>query len=422
MTGRLTGRTRLTRQSMAGKSAEIPGQDSPPSLVDRVRDGLVDRAVDRPTQADIAGVVGALDDATGAGVEQVRTLTREFSGLGELAVPLCDPQVTDVLINGPGPVWVDRGHGVEPTHLHVGDAQTCRRIAVRLAAACGVRLDDSRPFADGILTDLPPGVVAGGVRVHAVLDPPAASGACVSLRALSRGHGDLAALQRTGMFPDEVAARLRELIAARRSFLVSGGTGAGKTTLLAALLHEVPAGERLLLVEDTPELVPEHPHVVGLRTRDAGADGAGGVDMRMLVRQSLRMRPDRIVVGEIRGAEIAELLLAFNTGHGAARARCTPTVWRRYRAGSPHWERSRGCPRRPSPGRSVTGWTRSCTCPASRDGARSVRSDASAATTDGSGSTPAGTAHGDGAGTGRHRRGGDVHRQEGGDGGGGPVA
>lgn len=318
LTGRLTGRTRLTRQSMAGKSAEIPGQDSPPSLVDRVRDGLVDRAVDRPTQADIAGVVGALDDATGAGVEQVRTLTREFSGLGELAVPLCDPQVTDVLINGPGPVWVDRGHGVEPTHLHVGDAPTCRRIAVRLAAACGVRLDDSRPFADGILTDLPPGVVAGGVRVHAVLDPPAASGACVSLRALSRGHGDLAALQRTGMFPDEVAARLRELIAARRSFLVSGGTGAGKTTLLAALLHEVPAGERLLLVEDTPELVPEHPHVVGLRTRDAGADGAGGVDMRMLVRQSLRMRPDRIVVGEIRGAEIAELLLAFNTGHGGS--------------------------------------------------------------------------------------------------------
>ncbi|MGP9722662.1 TadA family conjugal transfer-associated ATPase [Corynebacterium sp. AOP40-9SA-29] len=315
MSGRLT---RLSRMGMPRKNAQTLEQDAAPSLVDRVRDGLVDREVARPTPGDIAGVVGSLDDINGAGVEQVRTLAREFSGLGELAVPLCDPQVTDVLINGPGPVWVDRGDGVEPTHLSIGDAQTCRRIAVRLAASCGVRLDDSRPFADGILTDLPPGVVAGGVRVHAVLDPPASSGACVSLRALSRGHGDLAALQRTGMFSAEVAGQLRDLVAARRSFLVSGGTGAGKTTLLAAMLHEVPASERLLLVEDTPELVPDHPHVVGLRTRDASADGSGEVDMRTLVRQSLRMRPDRIVVGEIRGAEIAELLLAFNTGHGGS--------------------------------------------------------------------------------------------------------
>lgn len=107
-------------------------------------------------------------------------------------------------------------------------------------------------------------------------------------------------------------------MARRQSFLVTGGTGAGKTTLLAALLAEVPADQRILLVEDTPELFPDHPHVVGLRTREATGDGAGTVDMRTLVRQALRMRPDRIVVGEIRGAEIAELLLAFNTGHAGS--------------------------------------------------------------------------------------------------------
>jgi pilus assembly protein CpaF len=284
-------------------------------LVDRVRDELVDRDVLRPSPDDIAGVVGAMDVP---GVEQVRILTREFSGLGDLAIPLGDPEVTDVLVNGPGPVWVDRGRGVEPTDLRVRDEAACRALAVRLAAACGARLDDARPYADGVLTDLPPGVAAAGVRVHAVLAPPAGAGACVSLRALSRSHRDLGALQETGMFPEEGARLLDTLVTGRRSFLVSGGTGSGKTTLLAALLSRVPAHERLLLVEDTPELLPDHPHVVRLHTRDAGADGAGAVDMRTLVRQSLRMRPDRIIVGEIRGAEIAELLLAFNTGHGGS--------------------------------------------------------------------------------------------------------
>lgn len=293
-------------------------------LIEIVRDELADRALVRPTPADITGVIGGLSgglDGSGhssARVEQVRTLTREFSGLGELAVPLCDPTVTDVLVNGPGPVWIDRGNGVEPTQITVEDAETCRRMAVRLAASCGVRLDDSHPYADGVITDLPPGVAAAGVRVHAILDPPAGAGACVSLRTLSTARRDLAALQNTGMFPAEVTERLRSLIASRQSFLVSGGTGTGKTTLLAALLSQVPAAERLLLVEDTPELFPDHAHVVALRSRDAGADGSGGIDMRMLVRQSLRMRPDRIIVGEIRGAEIAELLLAFNTGHGGS--------------------------------------------------------------------------------------------------------
>lgn len=326
-TGHRTLLTRLAqlgaprRGTPADRSADRAEQTP---LIDLVRDELADRELVPPTPADIAAVLSDVpshDHRTRAGVEEVRTLTREFSGLGDLAVPLCDPDVTDVLLNGPGPVWIDRGHGVEPTGLTVADAASCRSIAVRLAAACGSRLDDSHPFADGIITDLPPGVAGNGirgVRVHALLDPPAGNGACVSLRVLSQVHRDLAALRGGGMFGAEVHRRLLGLIDGRRSFLVSGGTGAGKTTLLSAMLAQVPADQRLLLVEDTPELFPDHGHVVGLRTREAGPDGAGGIDMRMLVRQSLRMRPDRIIVGEIRGEEIAELLLAFNTGHGGS--------------------------------------------------------------------------------------------------------
>ncbi|MDN6438617.1 MAG: TadA family conjugal transfer-associated ATPase [Corynebacterium nuruki] len=292
-------------------------------LAATVREGLVDRGVLQPTPADIAAVLHDRGDHAGVAdmVESVRDLSREFSGLGDLAVPLADPTVTDVLVNGPGPVWIDRGRGLETTGLRMRDAHRCRELAVRLATACGVRLDDARPFADGVLTDLPPGVAARAVRVHAVLDPPAGTGtggACISLRALSASHRSLRSLQTAGLFDAGTAARLRDLVARRQSFLVTGGTGAGKTTLLAALLAEVPADQRILLVEDTPELFPDHPHVVGLRTREATGDGAGTVDMRTLVRQALRMRPDRIVVGEIRGAEIAELLLAFNTGHAGS--------------------------------------------------------------------------------------------------------
>ena len=315
MIGRLRFRTAGAAGATGGDSSADDTAPGDLPLVDRVRDELVDRAVLRPSPGDIAGVVGALGSPD---VEQVRVLAREFSGLGDLAIPFGDPEVTDVLVNGPGPVWVDRGRGVEPTELRVPDEPACRALAVRLATACGVRLDDARPYADGVLTDLPPGVAAAGVRVHAVLAPPAGSGTCVSLRALSRAYRDVGTLQQAGMFPADGARLLCELVAARRSFLVSGGTGSGKTTLLGALLGRVSAHERLLLVEDTPELLPEHPHVVRLHTREAGQDGAGGVDMRMLVRQSLRMRPDRIIVGEIRGAEIAELLLAFNTGHSGS--------------------------------------------------------------------------------------------------------
>lgn len=288
--------------------------------VRRVRHELARRGVVTPTTADIARAVEALDDrgrepAGAATLDLVRGLRREFSGLGDLAVLLEDPAVTDVAVNGAGPVWVDRGHGMVRTTLTVPGPEQARELAVRLTAACGVRLDDALPWADGVLRTLPPGVHAAAVRVHAVLSPPADGGACVSLRVLAPAGRTLADLGAAGMFPPEVGDALDAAVTAGRSILVSGGTGAGKTTLLTALLARVPGHERLIQVEDTRELHPDHPHVVSLTTRTGTADGAGEVTVRDLVRQCLRMRPDRIIVGEIRGAEIADLLLALNTGH-----------------------------------------------------------------------------------------------------------
>ena len=182
-----------------------------------------------------------------------------------------------------------------------------RPLAVRLAGAAGRRLDDAQPWVDGML--------AGGVRLHAVLPPLAEGGAHVSLRLPRCGRGGLAALESRGSLAPEAARVLRGLVRSRASVLVTGGTGAGKTTLLAAMLAECPPAERIVVVEDVRELAPDHPHVVRLQGRDANVEGAGAVALTVLVRQALRMRPDRLVVGEVRGAEVRDLLAALNTGH-----------------------------------------------------------------------------------------------------------
>ncbi|WP_062890463.1 TadA family conjugal transfer-associated ATPase, partial [Mycobacterium avium] len=175
------------------------------------------------------------------------------------------------------------------------------------------RLDDAQPWVDGELT----GIGAGGfaVRLHAVLPPVAAAGTCLSLRVLRPASQDLAALSAAGAIEPAAAALVADIIAARLAFLVSGGTGAGKTTLLAAMLGAVPPDERIVCVEDAAELAPPHPHLVKLVARCANVEGVGEVPVRQLVRQALRMRPDRIVVGEVRGAEVVDLLAALNTGH-----------------------------------------------------------------------------------------------------------
>ncbi len=234
-------------------------------------------------------------------------LRSELVGTGPLQALLRDPATTDVLVNGPSQVWVDRGAGLCRADVSFADGAAVRRLAVRLAATAGRRLDDAQPWVD---VRLP-----GGVRLHAVLPPVASSGPYLSLRILRPRGFTLAELESAGTL-DHAGARLLEtIVAARLAFLVSGGTGSGKTTLLATLLGRVAAGERIVIVEDSGELRPAHPHVVGLEARSANVEGAGAVTLRDLVRQALRMRPDRLVVGEVRGAEVVDLLAALNTGH-----------------------------------------------------------------------------------------------------------
>ncbi len=187
------------------------------------------------------------------------------------------------------------------------DEPSVRRLAQRLAAVAGRRLDDARPWVDARLPD--------GTRLHAVLPPVAVGGTCLSLRVVRPRAFTLDELVAAGTVPPGGDRVLRALMDARLSFLVSGGTGTGKTTLLSALLGLVGPDERIVLAEDSAELRPDHPHVVRLETRPANQEGAGLVTLEDLVRQALRMRPDRLVVGEVRGPEVVHLLAALNTGH-----------------------------------------------------------------------------------------------------------
>ena len=236
-----------------------------------------------------------------------RELAAQVLGAGPLEPLLADPQVTDVLVNAGSGVWVDRGDGLSPIDCEVGDEAAVRRLAVRLAGIAGRRLDDTSPYVDGLLP--------GGVRLHAMLPPIAVEGSHISLRVPRRVAPSLAELCRWGTFNARWLRVLEALVSRRCSFVVSGGTGSGKTTLLGALLGEVGVGERLVIVEDVRELAIDHPHVVRLQSRPANVEGRGEIGLTSLVRQSLRMRPDRLVVGEVRGAEVREMLAALNTGH-----------------------------------------------------------------------------------------------------------
>ncbi|MEU5903924.1 TadA family conjugal transfer-associated ATPase [Micromonospora sp. NPDC047467] len=230
----------------------------------------------------------------------------DLVGAGPLAPLLADPEVTDVLVNG-ARVWVDRGSGLHQVAIPMGSVEDVRRLAQRLVASAGRRLDDGSPYADARLPD--------GTRLHAVLPPVATEGPYLSLRTFRHRPFTLDELVRQGTVPRPVAPLLAAIVAARLAYLVTGGTGSGKTTLLNTLLGLVPGTERIVLVEDAAELQPGHPHVVGLQARTANVEGTGVVSLADLVRQALRMRPDRLVVGECRGGEVVDLLAALNTGH-----------------------------------------------------------------------------------------------------------
>ena len=280
-----------------------------PALLDRVRARLALEPV-APSRAGVAALVreeaGGLlgdDDVLVA----ARNAVDELAGAGPLEPLLRTPGVTDVLVNGPEQVWVDRGAGLERSPVRFDDDDAVRRLAVRLAALAGRRLDDAAPWVDAGLPD--------GTRLHAVLAPVSGSGTCLSLRVLRRCSLTLDQLSALGTLPGESGALIRAVVARRLAFLVTGGTGSGKTTLLSALLGAGDPSDRLVLCEDAAELTPAHPHVVRLLTRPPNVEGVGQVTLRDLVRQALRMRPDRLVVGEVRGAEVAEMLAALNTGH-----------------------------------------------------------------------------------------------------------
>ncbi|MFC6153906.1 TadA family conjugal transfer-associated ATPase [Nocardioides yefusunii] len=263
-----------------------------PVTPQRVAEALRRRG--HPVSADVVAAVHA-------------RVLRETVGLGPLQPLVDDPAVTDVLVNGPGVVRVDRGRGPEATDVVLDDEAQVRRLAQRLAALGGRRLDDAAWWCDVRLPD--------GTRCHAVLAPVARPGTAISLRVPRHRSFSIDDLSRTRMLSPVAARVVREVVAARLGFLVSGGTGTGKTTLLATMLSEVPDAERIVVVEDSSELRPDHPHVVGLEARGENVEGSGAVDLHTLVRQALRMRPDRLVLGEVRGVEVLDLLAAMNTGH-----------------------------------------------------------------------------------------------------------
>lgn len=290
-----------------GRGAAPGGATRWPGIEEAIRAGR------SPDASAIAGVTGSVVELGAEGVAIESALLREqVLGFGPLEPWIALASVTDILVNGDGAVWVDRGGGVEETGLRL-EAAAARALATRLAGLARRRLDESQPWVDGVLP--------GGVRLHAILPPLAESGTHLSLRVPRHQPVGVDGLIRLGAVSGEcgegggLAEVLRGIVAARLSFVVVGGTGAGKTTVLGALLSECAPDERIVVVEDVRELAPAHPHVVRLQGRMPNVEGVGGVTMVDLVRQALRMRPDRLVVGEVRGPEVREMLAALNTGH-----------------------------------------------------------------------------------------------------------
>lgn len=234
-----------------------------------------------------------------------RDATAREAGLtGELLDLLTDEAVTDVLVNPDGSVVIERAGELAPLTMRIEDT---RALAVRLAASAGRRLDDAAPIVDG--------TIIGNVRLHAILSPLVSGGAAISLRTARHHAFSLNELAARGALHPRIEQGVRALLSRGANVVISGATGTGKTTLLSALLASLPAGERLLIIEESHELRPPHPHVVALQSRTANTEGRGAVTLSELVRAALRMRPDRLVLGEARGAEIRDVLAALNTGH-----------------------------------------------------------------------------------------------------------
>ena len=237
----------------------------------------------------------------------VRQIEDEVMGLGPLEPLLADPSVSDILVNGPNSIYVERSGKLQRTAVRFNDDAHLLNIIDRIVSKVGRRIDESTPMVDARLTD--------GSRVNAIIPPLAIDGPILSIRRFRKDALNIDDLVRYGSLNPALVGLLRAIVMARLNVMISGGTGSGKTTLLNAMSAFIPERERIVTIEDSAELQLQQPHVVRLETRQVNVEGRGQITQRDLVRNSLRMRPDRIVVGEVRGGEALDMLLAMNTGH-----------------------------------------------------------------------------------------------------------
>jgi pilus assembly protein CpaF len=239
--------------------------------------------------------------------ELVEMMVNDMLGLGPLEPLLADERVTDIMVNGPKQVYVERGGKLELTDVQFRDNRHVMNIATRIVTRVGRRVDESSPLCDARLED--------GSRVNIIIPPLAIDGVSISIRKFSKKRITLDVMQKQGNLSPAMATVLRIAARSRLNILISGGTGSGKTTLLNALSQMIDEGERIVTIEDAAELQLQQPHVVRLETRPPNVEGHGEISMRDLVKNALRMRPDRIILGEVRGAEAIDMLQAMNTGH-----------------------------------------------------------------------------------------------------------
>jgi pilus assembly protein CpaF len=274
-------------------------------LVERARDGEASGSLDDEVRSLVEHEAAPLPEAERHALRERVVLLA--TGLGPLEPLLADPSVDEVMVNGPGSVYVERDGRVERVGVEfAGEAELMHTIE-RVLAPLGRRVDEAAPLCDARLAD--------GSRVNVVIPPLSLSGPCLTIRRFRREGFSLRELVARGTLPASVAELLAVCVAARASILVSGGTGSGKTTTLNALSGAIPGEERIVTIEDAAELRLRQRHVVRLEARPPNVEGRGEVTIRQLVRNALRMRPDRIVVGEVRGAEALDMLQALNTGH-----------------------------------------------------------------------------------------------------------
>lgn len=292
------------------------GAGPDPDLVESIRAAVVRGGGVVPGSATREVVAALADDALDAGRHllsadarrQVVTAVVDATlGLGPLEPLLRDPDVTEVMVNGPASVWVERGGRIQSVDTRFADSEHLLHVIDRILAPLGRRLDEASPMVDARLPD--------GSRVNAVVPPLSLDGPVLTIRRFpaERLQGD--DLVRLGAMTADMLRVLSAAVAARRNILVTGGTGSGKTTMLAALSAAIPPGERVITIEDAAELRLPLAHVVRLESRPPGVEGRGSIPIRALVRNALRMRPDRIIVGEVRGGEALDMISALTTGH-----------------------------------------------------------------------------------------------------------